>query len=109
MRFSNFFSRRIGRYRWDEASLFSEAFVHQSSFLSQGSTKEDGPVTWHTNDLASEVTWVLNPLALDMEPVEYVGLGLVDLSQLQVSAPAIMYVTWEYHVSLLWFNSNSCA
>jgi hypothetical protein len=91
----------------DEASLVSEAFVQQSFFLSQGSTRGDDPVTWHTNDLASdEVTWVLNPLALDMDPVEYVGRGLGDLSQLQVSAP-ISLLTREHYFTLLWFDSNS--
>jgi hypothetical protein len=43
-----------------------------------------------------------------MDPVEYVGRGLGDLSQLQVRAPTSL-LTRAHYVTLLWFESNSCS
>ncbi|GAQ87238.1 hypothetical protein KFL_003400110 [Klebsormidium nitens] len=44
---------------------------------------DDGPVTWHANAIASEVTWSLNPLALDMDAVAFFDLGCGDLTDLE--------------------------
>jgi hypothetical protein len=52
----------------------------------QNAKSGDGPIIWHTCDLASEVNWDLNPLALDMEPDTFFGLGFGDMGDLQVSS-----------------------
>ena len=52
--------------------------------VSKAARSEAGPITWHTNAIASEVMWDLNPLALDMDPVAFFDLGYGDLTDLEV-------------------------
>jgi hypothetical protein len=48
-------------------------------------TKSDvDPITWHHNDLASEVNGGQNPLPLDLEPEVSYALGSAAFSELEV-------------------------
>ncbi|GAQ87243.1 hypothetical protein KFL_003400160 [Klebsormidium nitens] len=52
--------------------------------VSEAAHSEAGPITWHTNAIASEVMWDLNPLAVDMDAATFFDLGYGDLTDLEM-------------------------
>lgn len=55
-----------------------------AAVVPEAARSEVDPITWHTNAIASEVMWDLNPLALDMDLVTFFDLGYGDLTDLEV-------------------------